>query len=68
MRIDFNEISVKATRRWVDEDGKKRQQTKKFFQTLNPFNRTKDGQIKSKDQITKEIFAERDAWLKGETK
>lgn len=67
MRFTFPEISVKATRRWVDENGKKRQETRKFFQTVSPFNRASDGQIKTKEQINQEVFAQRDAWLKGET-
>lgn len=65
MRITFNEVAVKATRRWV-EDGKKRQQTRKFFQTINPFNKGADGRVKDRDQIMREITAKRDAWLRGE--
>lgn len=64
MKYTFNEISVKATRRWT-EDGKKRQETRKFFQTVNPFNKNAEGMIKSSEEIIAEICAERDAWLKG---
>lgn len=67
MRIHFDEVAVRATRRWTDEAGKKRQQTRKFFQTLNPFNKGADGLPKERDQILKEIFAKRDAWLRGES-
>ena len=63
MRINFNEVSVKATKRWV-EDGKKRQETRKFFQTINPFNKNTNGMMKSHDEIYVEICAQRDAWLK----
>jgi hypothetical protein len=62
-RIICQEVSVKATRRWVDADGKKRQETRKFWQTVNPFNRKADGSLKTEADIRAEINAERDAWL-----
>lgn len=40
------------------------QETRKFFQTLNPFNTREDGQAKTAFDIRCEINAERDAWLK----
>jgi hypothetical protein len=63
MRINFDEVAIKATRCWADENGKKRQETKKFWQTINPFNKGEDGLPKSRDQILREIKAQRDAWL-----
>ena len=61
----FNEVSVTGVRRWKDpETGKHRQQSKKFFQTINPFNTGADGQPKTYDQIMIEIETERDSWLK----
>jgi hypothetical protein len=33
------------------------------MQTINPFNRNKDGSVKTRAQIMKELLAERDAWL-----
>lgn len=36
--IVFEEVAVRGMRRWVDKDGKRHQQTKKFSQTINPFN------------------------------
>jgi len=59
----YDEIAVKATRYWTDETGKRRQETRKFFQTQNPYNRGADGFPKSRAQIMQEITAERDAWL-----
>ena len=63
--VHFEEVSIKATRRWIDSDGKKRQQTKKFYQTLNPHNRNSEGNPKSRQQIIEEIKAERDEWIKS---
>lgn len=63
----FEEISVKGTRKWKDpETGKQRQQTKKFAQTLNPFNKNPDGTIKTRYDIVREITARRNEWLAQE--
>lgn len=63
MRITFEEVAVIATKRWTDETGKRRQQTRRFYQTISPFNKNKDGTVKTREQINAEIKAERDAWL-----
>lgn len=66
MRIIFDEVAVKATKRWTDPaSGKKRQQTRKFYQTINPFNKGRDGLPKTRQQIMQEITAERDEWLRS---
>lgn len=64
MRITFDEVKVKGTRRWTDEEGKKRQQTRTFMQTVNPFNKHANGRQKSRDEIVTEVRAECAAWLK----
>lgn len=64
MRITFNEVAIRATRYYTDESGKRRQQTKKFWQTINPFNRNADGSVKTREQIVAELEVERAAWLK----
>ena len=63
-RITFQEISVKGIKRWTDADGKKRQKTRKFWQTRSPFNTNAAGEVKSYDEIKAELCAQRDAWLK----
>ena len=64
MRIKFEEVSVKGVRRWIDSsDGKRRQETRKFYQTISPFNKGPDGMPKTRQQIMEEVIAERDAWL-----
>lgn len=66
MRYVFNEVSVKAVKRWKDPvSGKPRQETRKFFQTINPFNKNAKGVPKSRDEIMAEIKKERDDWLAG---
>jgi len=61
--IRFQEVRLKAVRRWK-ENGKQRQETKVFMQTINPFNKNAAGEIKQLDEIMVELKAERDAWLK----
>jgi hypothetical protein len=63
MRVVFNEVKVKGTRRWTDANGKRRQETKAFMQTVNPFNKNADGSVKTYEQIKRELTAERDFWL-----
>lgn len=63
MIINYEEVSIKATKRW-EEEGKKRQKTRTFSQTINPFNKDNDGNIKGRDQIMKEISKEAEKWLK----
>jgi hypothetical protein len=63
MTITFTEVVVMATYRW-NENGKKRQKTKKFYQTISPFNKNLNGEIKTIDEIYLELYAERDAWIK----
>jgi hypothetical protein len=59
----FEEVTVIARKWWKDTDGKRRQRTRRFSQTLNPFNQDADGSPKTRDQIMAELVAERKAWL-----
>lgn len=62
MKIRFEEVKISATRRWT-ENGKRRQETRVFMQTINPFNKNADGLPKTREQIFQELKTERDAWL-----
>jgi hypothetical protein len=64
MNIRFREVALRATFHWK-ENGKWKQKTEKFMQTLNPFNRNKDGQPKSYEEIVAELRVYRDKWLEG---
>lgn len=63
MRVTFARVVVKATFRWTDEAGKKKQVTKVFEQTVNPFNKNRFGEVKSAQEIRVELNAQRDLWL-----
>lgn len=61
-RITFQEISLRAVFKWK-QNGKSRQRTKKFYQTISPFNTDGHGKPKARDQIMRELIRERDTWL-----
>lgn len=60
--ITFEKVGIKATRRWRDKDGKKRQETKEFWQTISPFNKNTDGEPKTREEILVELREERNKW------
>lgn len=63
MRITFDEIVLRETVRWRDPaTGRSRQMTRKFSQTVNPFNRGSDGEPKSPQQIREELRSEAYLW------
>jgi hypothetical protein len=64
MRIQFDKIELRAKRVWR-QDGKRRQETKVFMQTVNPFNKNVDGTRKTREQILVELHAERLTWLES---
>lgn len=63
-RLKFEEVSIKRTFRWRDPaTGNVRQETKKFFQTINPFNTAGDGSPKSRGQILAELERQARLWM-----
>lgn len=58
----FTEVSLTAVFRWK-ENGKRRQTSRKFFQTINPFNTKPDGTPKTRSDIMAELEQQRNAWL-----
>lgn len=63
-RITFERMVERRTFYWVLADGKRRQITRVFEQTVNPWNKNPDGTVKSRDQVRASVRAEADAWLK----
>lgn len=63
-RIHFDEVSIKRTFRWRDPvTGKARQETKKFWQTVNPFNKGADGFPKTRGEIMSELEQQARLWM-----
>lgn len=64
MKVYFEQVTLKAKKTFLD-NGKRRQQTHVFMQTINPYNKNADGSQKSRIQIMDELRKERDKWLTG---
>ena len=65
IRRTFEEVKYTPTKTGnCSVCGKPCTRTKKFFQTLNPFNKTADGFIKSREDIYKELSVQVKEWLK----
>ncbi|MBR8136864.1 hypothetical protein [Burkholderia cenocepacia] len=63
MRITFEMVTAKRTVCWIDPGtGKKRQKTRRFEQTVNPFNRDALGHPKDRRAIYAEVSREADLW------
>jgi hypothetical protein len=63
VRYTYEKVWIKAVKRWTDASGKKRQKTREFSQTLNPYNKKADGSVKTRRDIMDEIEAQRKEWL-----
>jgi hypothetical protein len=65
-RINFQEVSITRVRVGrCDVCGKRCQKKKKFYQTLNPFNKNSDGTVKSRDEILLEVKLDGDKWFES---
>jgi hypothetical protein len=66
MRITFQEVSLHAEKRvkCAGGCGRTLSRRKKFYQTVNPFNKMADGTVKSRYEIMPELKVESDKWLK----
>jgi len=64
MRITFHEVKLYGEKSFKCSAGcgRRLQRRKKFYQTLNPFNKKKDGTPKEVDDIYQELRAELKVW------
>mgnify|MGYP000017638098 CR=1 FL=1 len=58
MKINFKEVSITAYAK--NKNGKRRQ--KKFWQTLNPFNKNESGSPKTREEILVELQVDANNW------
>lgn len=65
--IKFEEIKVKGVKKWK-ENGKTRQKTRVFSETVNPFNVDENGKQRSRQDIFNGLIKQRDEWLSKEEK
>lgn len=64
MRVVFQEVRLYGSKTVECESGcgRKLRRSKKFYQTLNPFNKTNGGLVKSRSDILAELRTEITAW------
>ena len=62
--ITFNEVSIHGQKSVKCASGCNRtlKRSKRFWQTLSPFNKNERGELKSRDEIYAELRVESDAW------
>jgi hypothetical protein len=65
VRRTFDKVSVFGWKSYKCACGRRVRRKKEFYQTQNPFNRTKDGNVKGRDQILSEVMVERTKWLEA---
>ncbi len=61
----FNAIGLTGRKRFVCACGRKLQRQKRFYQTLNPYNRNAEGLPKTQGEILMECHSELDAWTEA---
>lgn len=63
--VTFQEVSIYGSKSVKCAGGCKRtlRRSRKFFQTLSPFNKNAAGELKTRDEIQSELLAERKAWI-----
>jgi hypothetical protein len=61
--IKFEQVKLKATFKWRSVEGRMRQRTKVFWQTINPFNIGKGNQPKNRYEIMDELQVQKRLWL-----
>lgn len=63
MRHNFEVVELRAKKQFKDASGKTRTRSKRFWGTINPFNRNAAGVPKSREEIMSDLKKERDEWL-----
>lgn len=64
--INLQEVALRGVKsvKCAGNCGRTLKRQRKFWQTLNPFNKTACGQVKSAAEIRAELENERKAWLR----
>lgn len=60
----FQEVGLGGKKRFKCACGKRVVRSRRFYQTLNPYNKNKDGSVKTQGQIMSECSAQFVAWQK----
>lgn len=59
----FHEIGLTGRKKFTCACGRKLTRQRRFYQTLNPYNRDSAGNVKSQRQIIVEVRTEVEAWM-----
>lgn len=63
MRVNFQEVAIRSSKSGCcPRCDKRASRSEKFWQTINPFNKTADGRVKGRNDIYAELMIKRDAW------
>lgn len=63
--ITFREVAIRGSKsvKCAGNCGRTLRRQRKFWQTLNPFNKNKSGEVKTSVEIQTELQNERDSWM-----
>lgn len=63
--ITFREVAIRGSKavKCAGGCGRLLRRSRKFWQTLNPFNKNAAGEAKGANEIQEELFSERRAWM-----
>jgi hypothetical protein len=64
IKINFQELKVYGQKSGKCGCGKRRARSITLYQTLNPFNRNKKGEIKTREEIYEELKVDLESWKK----
>ena len=63
MTAKFGALSATGKRSWIcGECGRRITRSKRFRQTVNPWNTNPDGSVKSRAEVQADVQADADAW------
>lgn len=64
-QVTFQEVDLRGQKSVKCAGGRKRtlRRSRKFWQTLSPFNKNAAGEMKSRNEIQNELIVQRDQWL-----
>lgn len=63
--VTFNEVSTHGSKsvKCAAGCGRTLKRSRRFYQTLSPFNKNAAGTLKTRDEIFEELLVERRAWV-----
>lgn len=63
VRTEFEKVGVYAKKSGKCLCGKRRSRSEYLYQTVNPFNKNKSGQVKTREEVRADVQKEYERWL-----